>query len=121
GAEVQLMGGRNRCRWGWLGDDSGRCACSPPALERYRTRVSGPLLDRIDLHVEMRRVPVSALADDAGAAETSAAIRARVEAARARQLSRRGCLNARLGGREVRRACRLRAPGPAPPAAGAGP
>jgi magnesium chelatase family protein len=110
-ADVQLIAAMNPCPCGWLGDDSGRCGCSPPALERYRTRVSGPLLDRIDLHVEMRRVPVSALADETGTAEPSAAIRARVEAARARQVARRGCVNARLGGREVRRACRLGAPG----------
>jgi magnesium chelatase family protein len=110
-ADVQLVAAMNPCPCGWLGDDSGRCGCSPPALERYRTRVSGPLLDRIDLHVEMRRVPVSALADETGTAEPSAAIRARVEGARARQLSRRGCVNARLGGREVRRVCRLGVPG----------
>ena len=55
-------------------------------LERYRSRVSGPLLDRIDLHVEVRRVPVTALADDVAVAEPSATVRARVEAARARQL-----------------------------------
>jgi magnesium chelatase family protein len=80
-------------------------------LERYRSRVSGPLLDRIDLHVEVRRVPVTALADDVAVAEPSATVRARVEAARARQLTHRGRVNAHLGGREVRRVCRLGAQG----------
>jgi magnesium chelatase family protein len=46
------------CVCGYLGDPSDRCDCTPASLERYRARVSGPLLDRIDLHVEMPRVPV---------------------------------------------------------------
>jgi magnesium chelatase family protein len=74
-------------------------------------RVSGPLLDRIDLHVEVPRVPVSALGDEAASGETSAAVRSRVEAARARQRARLGgCatpLNAFIPGRDVRRLCRI--------------
>ena len=77
---------------------------------RYRGRVSGPLLDRIDLHVNVPRVPVSSLARDGAQSEPSAAVRARVAAARGRQLARRGRLNAHVPGREVRRLCR---PGPA--------
>jgi len=96
---------------GWLGDASEQCRCTPPVIERYRARVSGPLLDRIDLHVEMPRVPVTALADDVSGGEPSTAIRARVEAARARQRARFGtrpiALNAAIPGREVRRVCRL--------------
>ena len=106
-ADVQLVAAMNPCPCGLLGDPSDVCRCSPPLLERYRARISGPLLDRIDLHVEVSRVPVGALADDGAVAEPSATVRARVAAARARQVSRRGCVNARLGGREVRRACRL--------------
>jgi len=106
-ADVQLVAAMNPCPCGLLGDPSDVCRCSPPLLERYRARVSGPLLDRIDLHVEVSRVPVGSLADEGVAAEPSAAVRARVAAARVRQVSRRGCVNARLGGREVRRACRL--------------
>jgi magnesium chelatase family protein len=106
-ADVQLVAAMNPCPCGWLGDDSDRCTCSPPLLARYRARVSGPLLDRIDLHVEVRRVAVAALTADDGAGEPSAVVRARVEAARVRQRTRRGCLNAQLGGREARRACRL--------------
>ena len=105
--DVQLVAAMNPCPCGWLGDESDRCACSPPLLARYRARVSGPLLDRIDLHVEVRRIAVSALAEDDGGGERSAAVRARVEAARERQRARRGCLNAQLGGREVRRVCRI--------------
>ena len=80
-------------------------------LDRYRARISGPLLDRIDLHVEVPRVAVAALAEDAAAEEPSAAIRVRVESARARQRRRFGtgpiAVNAHIPGREVRRLCRV--------------
>jgi magnesium chelatase family protein len=73
-------------------------------LERYRIRVSGPLLDRIDLHVHVPRVPIAQLGDDAAAGESSAAVRTRVIAARARQEARApAVLNARLRARELRR------------------
>ena len=84
-------------------------------LDRYRARVSGPLLDRIDLHVEVPRVSVSSLAEDTPATESSAAIRVRVLAARARatiRLARLGiAVNAHIPGREVRRVCRIDARG----------
>ena len=106
-ADVQLVAAMNPCPCGLLGDPSDVCRCSPPLLERYRARVSGPLLDRIDLHVEVSRVPVGALADDGAAATLARTVADGSATARARQVSRRGCVNARLGGREVRRACRL--------------
>src|SRR5437867_3839693 len=94
-----------------LGGAAGGCRCTPPLIARYRARGSGPLLDRIDLHVEVPRVPVAALADDAPPEEPSAAVRARVEAARARQRARLGPRaipqNAHIPGREVRRLCRI--------------
>jgi magnesium chelatase family protein len=93
-----------------LGDPADSCRCSPIALERYRVRVSGPLLDRIDLHVEVPRMPVTALADHLPSGEPSSVIRSRVLGARARQLARR-CLNAHIPGREVRRVCRIGAAG----------
>src|SRR2546430_16748185 len=84
-------------------------------LDRYRARVSGPLLDRIDLHVEVPRVSVSSLAEDTPATESSAAIRVRVLAARARatiRLARLGiAVNAHIPGRDVRRVCRIDARG----------
>jgi len=96
---------------GWLGDPSDQCRCTPPVIDRYRARVSGPLLDRIDLHVEVPRVAVASLADDTPAGEPSTIIRARVVAARARQqerLARLGvAVNAHVPGREVRRLCRI--------------
>jgi magnesium chelatase family protein len=114
-AAFQLVAAMNPCVCGWLGDASDQCRCSPPVIDRYRARVSGPLLDRIDLHVEVPRVAVAALADDSAGGETSATIRARVLAARARQqarLARLGvAVNAHVPGREVRRVCRIDARG----------
>ena len=77
-----------------------------PVVERYRRRLSGPLRDRFDLSLEIPSVPWSDLQDGV-VAESSAAVRARVLAARARQLDRQGCLNARLEGRALRAACPL--------------
>jgi magnesium chelatase family protein len=102
-ADVQLVAAMNPCECGWLGDASGQCHCAPPSIARYRSRISGPLLDRIDLHVEVPRVPVAHLGDDDARGEPSAAIRARVEAARACQAARGPCLNAQLPPRELRR------------------
>jgi magnesium chelatase family protein len=111
----QLVAAMNPCPCGWRGDPSDACRCTPPIFERYRVRVSGPLLDRIDLHVEVPRVAVAALAEEVAAEEPSAAVRARVEAARARQRQRLGSrpipLNAHIPGREVRRLCRIGPPG----------
>jgi len=110
-AAFQLVAAMNPCPCGYLGDDTVTCRCTPPLVDRYRARVSGPLLDRIDLHVEVPRVPVAALADDAPPGEPSASVRARVEAARARQRRRLAPraipLNAHIPGREVRRLCRI--------------
>src|SRR5437660_3314120 len=110
-AAFQLVAAMNPCPCGYLGDDTVTCRCTPPLVDRYRARVSGPLLDRIDLHVEVPRVPVAALADDAPPGEPSAAVRARVEAARARQRRRLAPrpipLNAHIPGRDVRRLCRI--------------
>jgi magnesium chelatase family protein len=110
-AAFQLVAAMNPCVCGWLGDPSDQCRCTPPVVDRYRARVSGPLLDRIDLHVEVPRVAVAALTDDVAGGETSDTIRARVLAARARQQARLARLavatNAEIPGRHVRRVCRI--------------
>ena len=106
-AACQLVAAMNPCECGWLGDSSNQCRCAPNQILRYRSRVSGPLLDRIDLHVEVPRVPVGMLGDDDGPSEPSATIRARVEAARARQRARGTWLNAQLPPRELRRVAAL--------------
>ncbi|MEO7062240.1 MAG: YifB family Mg chelatase-like AAA ATPase [Dokdonella sp.] len=105
-ARFQLVATMNPCPCGYAGDPSGRCRCTPDAIARYRSRVSGPLLDRIDLKLEMPRVPHADLRASA-AGEDSATVRARVIDARARQLARAGKPNAWLGNREVERDCAL--------------
>ncbi len=106
-ARFQLIAAMNPCPCGWAGDPSGRCHCSPEQVRRYRARISGPLLDRIDLHVDVPRLPPQDLRPDAPAGESSAAIRARVECARALQLARGGCPNAQLNHAQTLSACRL--------------
>jgi len=95
-ARFQLVAAMNPCPCGWAGDRSGRCRCSADAIARYRARISGPLLDRIDLQLQVPRLPPTELRGDAPPAETSAAVQARVAQARTRQLQRAGTPNARL-------------------------
>lgn len=108
-ARFQLIAAMNPCPCGWAGDPCGRCRCNPEAIRRYRARISGPLLDRIDLHVEVPRLPPQELRPDAPAGESSAAIRVRVERARAVQQARAGKVNAQLSQSETMAACRLQA------------
>jgi magnesium chelatase family protein len=105
-ARFQLVAAMNPCPCGYGGDPSGRCRCTPDAIARYRSRLSGPLLDRIDLKLEMPRVVQAELRSSAPG-ESSATVRARVIAARARQLQRAGKPNAWLGNRELERDCAL--------------
>ncbi|MEX0899421.1 MAG: ATP-binding protein [Gammaproteobacteria bacterium] len=98
-ARFLLVAAMNPCPCGYLADPSGRCNCTSEQVERYRMRLSGPLLDRIDIQVDVPRVPQGAL--DAGPSESSAAVRARAVAARQVQLMRQGCANAFLPARDV--------------------
>ncbi len=88
------------CPCGYLGHFSGKCRCSPDVVLRYKSRISGPLLDRIDLHVEVPALHPDDLAHGARG-EPSSAVRERVERARRVQLKRQGAPNARLAGREI--------------------
>ena len=106
-ARFQLVAAMNPCPCGWAGDASGRCRCTGDAIERYRGRISGPLLDRIDLHVDVPRLPPAELRPDAPPGECSDAIRARVETARAIQRQRAGSLNAGLSQAATMTWCRL--------------
>jgi magnesium chelatase family protein len=109
-ARFQLVAAMNPCPCGYLGDTSGRCRCAPPEIARYRARISGPLLDRIDLRVEVPAVPSEELLGERGApdaASTSASAAERVHRARALQLRRTGKLNNELDGSEIGRVCRL--------------
>lgn len=108
-ARFQLVAAMNPCRRGCLTPET--CLCGPAERWRYLGRVSGPLLDRIDLHVEVPPLPYRDLDPGGALAEPSAAIRERVLRARARQRARVGDrpegLNARLGPRQLARYCRL--------------
>ena len=99
-----------RCPCGLLGDVKRACKCSPVAVEKYMARLSGPLLDRIDLHVEVPAVPFNELTAKADGT-SSATMREQVLAARDRQKARFGgdgrMLNGRMTGRLVRRHCPL--------------
>ena len=106
-ARFQLVAAMNPCACGYAGDPSGRCHCSPDQITRYRARISGPLLDRIDIQIEVPRQPTTALNSQAALGESSAAVRLRVCAARERQLLRSGVPNALLGTRELARFCVL--------------
>ncbi|MBS0317039.1 MAG: YifB family Mg chelatase-like AAA ATPase [Proteobacteria bacterium] len=99
-ARFQLIAAMNPCPCGHLGSPLAACRCTPDQVARYQGRLSGPLLDRIDLHVEVPAVAPQELVQ-APAGETSQAVRARANAARERALARQGKLNQALQGQEI--------------------
>jgi len=102
-----LVAAMNPCPCGWAGDVSSRCRCTGEQISRYRAKLSGPLLDRIDLHVSVPRLAHGELRPDAPQGEASTVVRERVIRAHAIQLKRSGKSNARLGQRETERICKL--------------
>ncbi|MEJ0086312.1 MAG: YifB family Mg chelatase-like AAA ATPase [Pseudomonadota bacterium] len=109
-ARFQLIAAMNPCPCGHLGDVSGRCRCAPPEIARYRSRISGPLLDRIDLRVEVPALPSEELLGEGAApdhAGGTAGCARRVRAARELQQARGGKLNSDLNGVEIQQACGL--------------
>jgi magnesium chelatase family protein len=111
-ARFQLVAAMNPCPCGYLGDASGRCHCTSEQVARYRARISGPLLDRIDMHLEVPRIPLEILRKgSAQGEESSAGIRERVVAARNLALARSGKANAALNAKEVKLFCHLSEPG----------
>ena len=105
-ARFQLVAAMNPCLCGYLGDAERRCSCTPDQVNRYRARVSGPLIDRIDMHIEVPRVAYTLLKGENNE-ETSEAMQQRVVAARERQLKRAGKSNTALINREIERDCVL--------------
>lgn len=107
----QLIAAMNPCPCGYLGDTERACRCSPDKIRHYRSRITGPLLDRVDLHVEvpaLKKEDRSQLLGNAGhRSGNSSEARVAVEAARQRQLARAGKLNNRLTQAELKRHCRL--------------
>jgi len=105
-ARFQLIAAMNPCPGGC--DSISACNCSPQQLQRYRNRLSAPLLDRIDIQIELGKLRQSELLEaEKAPRESSARVRERVEGARTRQLERQGCINARLDNRQIPAACRL--------------
>ncbi len=109
-ARFQLIAAMNPCPCGYLGDKNGRCQCSHEQIRRYRARLSGPLLDRIDMHIEVPAVPFNELKSAQGSRiDLSGEARVRVQAARDVQLARCGKANHAMGIREIESSCQLAA------------
>jgi magnesium chelatase family protein len=106
-ARFQLVCAMNPCPCGMAGDASGQCGCSAEQIQRYRNRISGPLLDRIDLQIPVLRPPEGYLTGEEELGECTAAVRQRVEQARRVQQQRAGRANARLSIEGIRRHCAL--------------
>ena len=104
-SNFMLVAAMNPCKCGFYGDSTRECRCTPGQIQQYLGKISGPLLDRIDIHVEVPAVPFKELPGNSEA-ESSARIRARVEQARGIQRSR-GFYNARLPVRDIRAVCAL--------------
>lgn len=101
-AEFQLITAMNPCPCGYYGDSTGDCHCSEEQIQRYRQRLSGPLLDRIDMHVDVARVPQKHLLQaKQNVSESSSQVRKRVEQARSIQLERTGIENAKLNNKQL--------------------
>ncbi|MDX1459352.1 MAG: ATP-binding protein, partial [Marinobacter sp.] len=109
-ARFQVIAAMNPCPCGYRGHPSIECQCTPQQVMRYQAKLSGPLLDRFDLHVEVPVQPGELLLKREGQGECSERVRQRVEQARGRQLSR-GAVNARLAGNRLQEVCSLDASG----------
>jgi magnesium chelatase family protein len=105
-ARFQLIAAMNPCPCGYQGDPSGRCRCTPEQIQRYRSKLSGPLLDRIDLHLAMHNEPFSMAGKHRGVPD-SQTVRIQVQKARALQQDRQGCLNAHIDLAGLRDHCAL--------------
>jgi len=105
-ARFQLVAAMNPCPCGYLGDPSDKCQCRPSQINRYQARLSGPLLDRIDLHVQVPRA-TKELFDKTSIEESSDVVRGRICKARDLQWSRQNCINTQLQGRVLDKHCHL--------------
>ena len=104
-AKFQLIAAMNPCPCGYLGDEQADCRCSGDRVASYRGKISGPLLDRIDLHVEVTRPSTRTLRSDNANGESSATVAARIKRAWNVQLQRSGTNNARLEGAQLAKHC----------------
>lgn len=106
-AQFQLIAAMNPCPCGYLGHPNGKCHCTPDQVARYRGRISGPLLDRIDIQIEVPAVPQDELMRQRATGEKSSAIRERVKQSHQRQLTRQEKTNSRLSVKEIDQFCTL--------------
>ncbi len=107
-ANFQLIAAMNPCPCGYLGDAGGRCQCNSDMIRRYRSKISGPLLDRIDMHIEIPNIPGEILRRHNGKrSESSQTVRLRVIDAYQRQIKRGGKSNSKLNTNELTKFCRL--------------
>ena len=106
-ASFQLIAAMNPCPCGFFGDPNRNCRCTPEQIRRYRGRLSGPLLDRIDIQIEVPRLETRQLVKTKNEGPTSRQIRKHVKQLRERQLQRQNCLNHRMGPTEMERSCIL--------------
>lgn len=106
-ARFQLVAAMNPCPCGYLGDRDKACRCTPEQVQRYHQRISGPLLDRIDLQVSMQRVPAGSVLRQEQRGEHSALVKQRVAECRDRQMQRQGCSNSELAAEALLRHCQL--------------
>ena len=106
-AKFQLLAAMNPCPCGYLGDPRGQCHCSIDQVQRYRQKISGPLMDRIDMHIEVPALPISEARLQTKHNENSQAIRQRVEQARQKQLSRHKHINTQLSNQDINHFCNL--------------
>ena len=107
-ADFQLITAMNPCPCGYLGDAGGRCQCNSDAIRRYRARISGPLLDRIDMHIEVPNIPKEILRNNRQEKnESSQTVRLRVMDAYQRQINRCGKSNSKLNANELAEFCKL--------------
>ncbi len=111
-ARFQLVTAMNPCPCGYHGQNDGRCRCSPERIQRYQNKISGPLLDRIDMHIEVPAVPLAAL-KKASHEENSATVRSRVQQARERQLKRSPFPNNYLDNQAIETFCPINQAGEA--------
>ena len=106
-ARFQLIAAMNPCPCGYLSHPNGRCHCTPDQVQRYRSRISGPLLDRIDMHIEVPPVPLKEIQSTSIQEENSETVRKRVIKAYQRQLQRGSRINALMNTQDIKRFCQL--------------
>ena len=107
-AQFQLIGAMNPCPCGQSGNVNGHCHCTPDQIHRYLHRLSGPLLDRIDMHVEIPSIPLDTFLNDSGTVGIDHhTLKSQVSRARQRQFKRVGKLNGRLSNRQIKEWCQL--------------